>query len=213
MIEHRRVSIVGLLFTGVVSSAAAATFSFDEFGNGIGFGPGVRVAPGGTVSLPGTLTFDPGPGGLSNAFTYSLGNPLSLVAGDVFLFEPGTGNALSDVIRFNSAGTGGNPAYLASVIFYSDTFDVDEQVSPADTGFPIALYSNTVNLRESFLSPGVEGAVYTPFAGQPGSLAGFDVTYVLISDTPEPASLGFCFIGALALGGIKLVTRTRKQAA
>lgn len=56
------------------------------------------------------LAFDPGPGGLASALTYSgLGNPPSLVAGDVLVFEPGIGNTLSDVIRFNPANTGGSP--------------------------------------------------------------------------------------------------------
>jgi hypothetical protein len=174
---------------------AVVTYSFDEFGNGSGTGPG------GTESLPGALAFDPGPGGLALAMTYSgLGNPPSLVAGDVLLFEPGTGNTLSDIVRFNPAGTGGNPAYRNTLVFYSDNADTGEVPTPADTGFPISFYANTVNVREFAIGPNDHEAIYTPLAGQPGFIAGFAATYTLISSTPPPSVPEPSSIASLAVG-------------
>jgi hypothetical protein len=136
------------------------------------------------------------------------------VAGDVLLFEPGVGNTLSDVIRFNPAGTGGNPAYRPSLVFYSDTTDMPtEPAAPADTGFPIAFYANAVNVREFIASPGVHEAIYTPLAGQPGFVSGFTVTYNIISSVPEPSTLVLAGISALVLAGCAWRRRGKQRAA
>ena len=180
-------------------------YHFDEFGNGSGMGPG------GTLNLPGALAFDPGPGGLASALSYSgLGNPPSLVAGDVLVFEPGVGNLLSDVIRFNPAGTGGNPAYRPTLVFYSNNTGGVPPNAPADTGFPIAFYANTVNVREIPGSGDTTLINYTPLAGQPGFVNGFAVTYNLVSDVPEPASAAFALIG-IALLAIRFRPGLRRR--
>ena len=176
------------------------TYHFDEYGFGIGSGPG------GTQFLPGVLASDPGPGGLASALSYSgLGSPPSLVAGDLLLFD--SANVLSDIIRFNLAGTGDNPSYLPTLVFYSSSADVPP--TPADTGFPLSNYTNTVSLTETVLSDGAIGVVYTPTAGQPGYVSGFTVVYNLTSDAPEPASVSFCLIGALALFGARRSLKAR----
>ncbi|MFO0954373.1 MAG: hypothetical protein U0835_25085 [Isosphaeraceae bacterium] len=196
---------LGLLLAAPAPAQAQAivTYQFDEFGRGGGTGPG------GSILLPGVLAFDPGPGGLASALTYSgLGNPPSIVAGDVLVFEPGVGNTLSDVIRFNAAGTGGNPAYLPSLVFYSDNSDGDEVPSLADTGFPIAFYANTVNVRETAISPNHHIITYTPLAGQPGFVAGFAVTYNLISSIPEPGPL---VLGGFAVAAGLIAPRLRRK--
>lgn len=38
-----------------------------------------------------------------------------------------------------------------------------------------------------------------PLAGQPGFVSGFTVTYHILSDTPEPATLGICLLSLLML--------------
>jgi hypothetical protein len=127
-----------------------------------------------------------------------------LVAGDLFILEPGSSNSVSDIVRFNPAGTG-SPGYPASAVFYSDTADADP-LGPtlADTGFPAAFYTNQFVVRESALSPEIpEGVIYTPTAGQPGFIAGFAATYVLESDViPEPSTFSGLFLGVVALAAL-----------
>ena len=66
-----------------------------------------------------------------------------------------------------------------------------------------AFYVNVLNIDEVTFANGVEGAIYTPVAGQPGFVAGAScpVTYVLISDTPEPSSLLLLGSGLVAVAG------------
>jgi hypothetical protein len=175
-------------------------------------GYGTLQFPGGPAfSLPGVLAPDPGPGGLASALTFNLLGPPSLVAGDVFIQEVvGTVAVTSDVIRFNPAGTG-SPGYPASMVFYSDLDDPILQL--ADTGFPSAAYANTLSSLEVTLAPGTNGLIYTPTANQPGFIAGFNVTYDIVSDSvPEPGTASFCLIagGLLLTGGGWLKTRAKK---
>jgi len=147
-------------------------------------GIGTLLFPGSPpIPTTGVPVADPGPGGLPNALTYNLLGPPALVAGDLILLENPAGG-LSDIIRFNPAGTGGNPAYPASVVFYSD-IEVGEAPVLADIGFPTAMYTNTVTLLEMGVE-GNNGIVYTPTANQPGFVPGFAVTYNIISDSPVP---------------------------
>ena len=79
---------------------------------------------------------------------------------------------------------------IGCLVFYSDNLDGFDSL--ADTfAPPQGNYANTVTLTEI----GPEGdnfvALYTPVVGQPGFVAGAagPVTYLLISDVPEPASI------------------------
>ncbi len=133
-------------------------------------GTGSVVFPGDTFPIAGTLLPDPGPGGLPSALTYSLLGPPDLVAGDLYLL--GASGAISDVIRFNPAGTGSDQ-YPASVVYYSAA----PGLCPADVGFPTSAYTNTATLAEA---PGCSPTLYTPGATQPGYVPGFTASYVLL---------------------------------
>jgi hypothetical protein len=193
-----------VLLGGSVAAEPFPLITVDENGNGtLDFGDG-NVRP-----LPVAIQPDPGPGGLNAVMTYNLLGPPALVAGDV-LMQDGIGGFVLDVVRFNPAGTGGNPNYPASLLFYSD--NVDGFDSPADTPSPPhAFYTNTVTIQEVLLSPGVEGAMYTPNDGQPGFVPGFAVSYVLVSDIPEPSTLLVAGTGA-GLGLVVAAARRRRKA-
>jgi hypothetical protein len=175
-----------LLFTGM--ALADPLITFDENGNGTALFLGGPLLP-----FPGVLAADPGPGGLLSALTYNLQGPPSLIAGDLIILEPGAG--VSDIIRFNPAGTGGVPAYPASVVFYSDI--LDGGVDLADTGFPTSLYTNVVTVTEAG-PEGSNGFLYTPNSDQPGFVPGFTVSYNIMSDSgvPEPASAALMLVAA-----------------
>jgi hypothetical protein len=130
-----------------------------------------------------------------------------LVAGDVLLTD---GGAILDVVRFNPAGTG-SPGYQASLLFYSDNIDGFD--SRGDTFSPPgSSYTNQVRIPE--LGNEVNnGAIYTPLAGQPGFVTGFQVTYDLISDglgpVPEPTWIVLPGVFVMMLVGIWRKQRQR----
>jgi len=165
----------------------------DEFGVGtLDF----SAEGGGVFPLTGVLAPDPGPGGLPSVLTYDLLGPPGLVAGDVLLFDPDVG-AVLDVIRFNPAGTGG-PGYPASLLFYSD--NIGGADAPGDTPSPpTAFYPNQRTLTELGPEGGIQYADYTPGPNDPGFVPGFAVSYHLISDVPEPATVGLLAAGAMLL--------------
>jgi hypothetical protein len=161
--------------------------------------------------LPAALLPDPGPGGLPAALTYGLLNPPGLVAGDLFVSEPGMPGLISDVIRFNPQQNGG------SLVFYSDNFD--GAPSLADTGPPLgtSLFTTAVEVGPE---AGPNGFSYTPTAGLPGFIAGAagPVTYVIQSDpapsaVPAPASLTLGAIGSAVAAGFGWLRRRRAAAA
>jgi hypothetical protein len=163
------------------------------------------------ILLRGTVAADPGPGGLS-ALTYNLSLPQfvpSLVAGDVVLLEPVGTAVISDIIRFNPAGTG-SPNYPASLVFYSDNLDGSDSL--ADTRFPLLNYANSLTLTEVGPEVGPNGFMsYTPTANQPGFVPGFAVTYNFTSDSavPEPSSL---VVLSLGLAGVAALTWRQRKA-
>jgi PEP-CTERM motif-containing protein len=190
----------------VADGTACPTITVNENGQGtLDFS--ATGCSGAVFPLTGVLKADPGPSGLASVLTYSLLGPPSLVAGDVLL-QDGAGGPILDVVRFNPAGTG-NPDYQASLLFYSDNIDGFD--STGDTSAPPgSLYTNTVTIPEVG-AEGNNGAVYTPTANEPGFVAGFSVSYNLISDSvaaPEPATYTL-LVGGLA--GLAFAIRKRRQ--
>ncbi|NUO96027.1 MAG: PEP-CTERM sorting domain-containing protein [Gemmatimonadaceae bacterium] len=200
-------SIARIVLAAALAVGGAAPLLAQSGNNPIIFlpenGVGTIQFPGAAaLPLPGVLAPDPGPGGRTSALTYNLLGPPSLVPGDLLLFD---GDLLSDVIRFNPAGTA--PGYPASVVFYSALETVGGEL--ADVGFPSAFYQNIVRMAEGML-----GVVYTPTANQPGYVAGFAVTYRIESLTaaPEPGSVVLLATGLLGLVAAAAIRRHRGAA-
>jgi hypothetical protein len=175
-------------------------------------GVGSLGFPGGAPTpLQGVLAPDPGPGGLVLSLTYNLLGPPGLVAGDLLLIESGASGVLSDLIRFNPAGTG-TPGYPASLVFYSDNTDGGD--APADRGFPTLNYANQLSFLETGPEFGPNGFTYTPTANQPVFVPGFGVTYVIRSDlaaVPEPSTI--VMSGLVALLGLGYAWRRKPASA
>jgi hypothetical protein len=177
-----------VLVCGLSGSAWATSFSVsttvDEDCHGV-----LTNTDGFVGLLPCGFQNDPGPGGLAGVMTYSLLSPPGLISGDVGLLDPE--GFILDIVRFNSAERCGDGT-LGCLVFYSDNIGGFDD--GADTsGPPSAFYANAILIPEVGFEGGINGAIYTPTAGQPGFVAGASgpVTYTLISDNPvpEPASL------------------------
>src|ERR1700730_10292549 len=98
-----------LLMAGSASAQGGVPDIFlDENGNGSLVFPGSPPVP-----TTGFLIADPGPGGLTSALTYNLLGPPSLVAGDLVINDTRP-TSISEIIRFNPAGTG-NQTFFSAV--------------------------------------------------------------------------------------------------
>src|SRR5204862_8094695 len=132
------------------------TFSFHENGNGQLELP--LLFGGGVIPLPGTLTSDPGPGGLASALAFTAHPQVNpLVVGDVVLLD--AGGHVSDILRFDESTS--SPSGLTQLIFF---YSNDHGGLLADTGLPSLMLSNTITIQENPSGP----TIYTPVAGQPG---------------------------------------------
>jgi hypothetical protein len=111
--------------------------------------------------------------------------------GDLYLHEPGTPTGtFSDVVRFHGG----------TICFYSDQADPGETATLGDVGIPVHLLDNKKTIEE--IGPeNANGATYVPLMGEPGFDPGQTVSVIVISDVPEPASLGFATLSTLFLVG------------
>src|SRR5436190_19322555 len=178
--------------TALRDAPSLPTFSFHENGNGqleltLLFG-------GGVIPLPGTLTSDPGPGGLASALAFTA-HPLAgpFPEGDVVLLD--ASGHVSDILRFDLEINPG-PGSPQLIFLYSN----DHGGLLADTGLPSSMFSNTVVIQENPSGP----TVYTPVAGQPGFSSDSPLgDSFLIFSTPDKGStllmLGAAIAGFLFL--------------
>jgi hypothetical protein len=173
----------------------SVTITVDENGHGT-----LTNTAGFFGTLPFALVPDPGPGGLASTLTYDTLNPPGLVPGDLLMTDADCGGCFLDVVRFNASSfTGGT----GSLVFYSDNVDGFDALGDTPSP-PLAFYPNLATISEVTFANGVEGSIYTPVAGQPGFVAGAagPVTYILISDTPEPSTLLLLSSGLLGAVGV-----------
>ena len=181
----------------VAAQAFSVTITVDENGNGR-----LTNTAGFNAPLPFSMEQDPGPGGLPGVCTYNMLNPPGLIEGDLLLTDADVGGAILDVVRFNPQQNGG------SLVFYSDNIDGFDAI--CDTASPPGgFYTNTFATPEIGIEGG-NGAIYTPLPGQPGFVAGAagPVTYVIISDTPEPGAAAL--LCGLLVPGTAFVFRGRR---
>jgi hypothetical protein len=144
-------------------------------------GPVITFDENGNVSGAPVLGLTPDP--LSGIITVTYG--VAGVSGDVLVTEPNAPNGPdSDLLRWI-----GGALYVFS--------NLPEPISPnadlADVGLPQQFQTNFLAMPETGLNgipynDQLNGLVYTPLAGQPGDM-GNGVTYMFISDVPEPASM------------------------
>jgi hypothetical protein len=203
-----RLFAVALSGNTLLAQPTIPTFSFHENGNGQLELP---LLFGGVIPLPGTLTSDPGPGGLASALTFTahpLVNPFP--ESDLVLLD--ASGHVSDILRFNPATS--SPSGLTQLIFF---YSNDHGGLLADTSLPSLMYDNTVTIQESQSGP----TTYTPIAGQPGSSSDSPLgdTFHIFS-TPDTGSTllmfgaGVGFLGACPaqdFGGSKLGEATGKR--
>jgi hypothetical protein len=169
------------------------TLHFDENGNGsFDLRNGQGLQPDRGIMLP-----DPTQPGLFS-LTYML--PVAgLVNGDVRVWEDPNMTLLSDWMRFTDANGNLGGVTADRMIYYSDVGDPDL----ADTGFPTGTFHFVDNggIVEQ-PQPPVEGN--NGFVWQPDGPNG--ITYIGISDVPEPVSFGLMLLGGL-LGLRRLLWR------
>lgn len=242
--------LVGMILIVALSASAVRatsipviTVTVDENGKG-------SIGP---LDLTGSLMADPNRPD-HRVLAYVL--PAPVTPGDVVLNEPGRSQGGSDLIRFinvtavddetddngdtkpntgTSDGDDDEETAKSLLLFYSDTASTGEAPTLADVGVPTALQPNhkafdeTGLFGKTYSDAGPNGLVYTPGAGDPGSLlagvgeisantvVGISPNYVFISDaagtpppgTPLPAS---DWAGLALLGGIGAWRQWRRVA-
>ena len=168
------------------------TFSFHENGNGQLELP--LLFGGGVIPLPGTLTSDPGPGGLASALAFTAHPQVApFPVGDVVLLD--ASGHVSDILRFDPE-TSPAPGAPQLIFFYSN----DHAGLLADTGLPSLMFSNTVTIQENAYGP----TIYTPGEGQPGFSTDSPLgDSFLIFSTPDTGST-LLMLGAAIAGFVFL---------
>ena len=136
---------------------------------------------------------------INEGILYQLPSPFAFESGDVILAEPA--GLISDLVRFfNNLQDFGNGTGIGNLIFmYSDI----DQGLDSDDIFPIPAdrMFNVVTIPEVGPENGFQGTLYTA-----SLLDGSSISYLLVSDVPEPSSI-------LLLGSALLVLTivVRKQ--
>jgi len=168
--------------TALGQPVPGATWTFDELGSGLFNSPSVAGYSTGFRSV------EPFSG--INILTYNLGYPGTI--GDVFLIESVAGGTnYSDLIRFDGQG---------HLYFFSD---LEPGEVPSNWSDVLQLPPPLPGYAPNLIENGPEGnnfATWKPLPGEAGSdpiVPG--ITYVFISDVPEPTTVTLAAAGTAAL--------------
>ncbi len=164
-----------------------AVLEFDENGNGTLSFDGAPATP-----LYWNVIPDPANGNRPTLW-YFMAGPPTLTLGDLVIFEPNT-TVVSDLLRFSNEGGFG-------IFVYSDNSDGVDELADV-SGIPFPPFMQPTAFTEEIGPEGNNYVSYIPVVGQPGSVYGYDVTYVFHSDVggiPEPGSVLLMMSGAAAL--------------
>jgi len=181
-------------------SAAVGLASAISVGSAFGFGAIYTIDNNGSAFwnnggglAPYALALEPYSG--MTALQYTL--PFAATTGDVLL-ETSGGGPVTDILRFDSAGTNNAYAY-----FFSTTGTGTLGYVPT---LPSAITPNQGPLLLQN-SGGVWSVSYTPTVGQPGfDAAAPGSVYHIIVAVPEPTLLGLTGLGA----GLVILFRSRR---
>lgn len=167
--SFKAISASSFILVALAGTLFAQPYTFDENGNGLGFGDFHSFA------LPGQLVPDPS-GGITNSpvLMYSLGWPV--VPGDVALMAPG-GATVAVLLRFFTPSNTNS----SDLILYS-------QPNGTLAGVGIPYSANPVVISET--SP---QTLWYPGAGQPGVAFAFPIfdtfEYFITTTSPPPVSV------------------------
>ncbi len=203
--KHMKAILITLSVMALAASNVGAQInvSLDEKGVGTFSGAQNGTLPSAMAGsyrvqlLNGGTVFSP-------VLTYTLPWTIT-VTGDVLLREEGTGNLISDVLRFSTT----------KAVFFSEyESGAGGAEELADIGLPYQFLPSSATGQLIYAGPEVGGypdggwVDYTPTSTQPGYIDGLNMTYHIVSEIPEPSTLTIA--GMSLLFALRMARKDRK---